>query len=229
MMFDMSFSTTKPIADMLHRPAAESKDGVNAVEWGEDETFKYGNNQTANSRSIMAAWALASVMLVGSNVSASAYSGVSIPFPHSKQALLRGSRDLFESNWPDNGASIPQADAILSDLGRLVDGWSGPESKAPSENVRQDVTKVLSALSLTDDNLPEVEVDDDDGSVTLVWPISDDEILTIDFTGSGKAFCTYTHRDSRHSQFKSISADNDLALTAFLDSLNLEGLDLITA
>ncbi|MHA6288090.1 hypothetical protein [Maricaulis sp. CAU 1757] len=57
----------------------------------------------------------------------------------------------------------------LKDLGRLVDGWAGEGSLAPSEAILLELETVAVGAIPNDCALPEVEVEDDTGAVTLRW------------------------------------------------------------
>jgi hypothetical protein len=54
------------------------------------------------------------------------------------------------------------------DLERLADGWCGEGSAAPSESVFSDLDRLLEALP-ENTTVPQVEVDQDTGAVTLRW------------------------------------------------------------
>jgi hypothetical protein len=57
---------------------------------------------------------------------------------------------------------------ILKMLGRLKDGWAGPGSRRPSEDVLKNLQAVVSLLP-GDTKGPDVDVDEEDGDVTLRW------------------------------------------------------------
>ena len=59
-------------------------------------------------------------------------------------------------------------DAICSALERLKDGWSGPSSIAPASSAITDLNKLLPAIP-AEAAVPEVEVDEAQGDITLRW------------------------------------------------------------
>ncbi|WP_313602469.1 hypothetical protein [Rhizobium sp.] len=75
---------------------------------------------------------------------------------------------------------------IVHDLSRLVDGWAGTDSVAPSYPVLLDLLSVSSLIpaSIVE---PETEVDPDDGSVILRWFNEDaSESFSLTFLGKGE-------------------------------------------
>lgn len=103
----------------------------------------------------------------------------------------------LQENYPAAGirkapvvsqASVSPIEAIVIRIARLQPGWGGEQSVIPSENVQADLIKFASYLpaNLT---APEVEVDPEDGSVTLIWersPLREGTFAVV-FTGSGFA------------------------------------------
>jgi hypothetical protein len=83
----------------------------------------------------------------------------------------------------DDGATAPvvdsvrpddwsvEADRIVRDLGRLQSGWAGPNSCAPLAQAIDDFEIVANMLP-PNTAAPLVEVDDDDGYITLRWRAS---------------------------------------------------------
>ncbi len=57
---------------------------------------------------------------------------------------------------------------VLTELGRLQDGWAGVGSVSPSSDVLRDVEHVIAALD-QEIETPQFEIDPDDGSVTMFW------------------------------------------------------------
>ena len=80
--------------------------------------------------------------------------------------------------------------SILQDLVRIENGWSGPNSLAPSEEIVRDVEKLLNSVVLDSDEEIDVQVDED-GSVTIYLKKYDDRTLSLDISGDNKVQCTY--------------------------------------
>jgi hypothetical protein len=57
---------------------------------------------------------------------------------------------------------------MLTELGRLQDGWAGVGSISPSSDILRDVEHVIAALD-QEIETPEFEIDPDDGCVTMFW------------------------------------------------------------
>ena len=99
---------------------------------------------------------------------------------------------FFEGFREDNLAgvinyktSVFSLEAVVVQLARLREGWAGPETVAPSEAILQDIL-VVSPYLPPNVPAPVVEVDPDDGCVTLVWKSDNTEqcFATV-FSGSG--------------------------------------------
>lgn len=65
-------------------------------------------------------------------------------------------------------AFVRGMDRIIQSLGRLQDGWNGDESRAPNEATVSQVQALLGVIP-PKASLPDVEVEEDTGSVTLRW------------------------------------------------------------
>lgn len=76
-------------------------------------------------------------------------------------------RDDFDEARPINGGMV----ALIADLYNIEDGWNGPDSRAPSEEVKSDLCTLALYVDL-DVREPDVEVDED-GSVSLRWENSE--------------------------------------------------------
>jgi hypothetical protein len=64
---------------------------------------------------------------------------------------------------------LGELERLQRDLDRLQDGWAGPGSRAPSDKAKRNVERLLSILPDIA-HVPEVEVDEDGGDITLRWP-----------------------------------------------------------
>jgi hypothetical protein len=59
-------------------------------------------------------------------------------------------------------------DRILKELGRLTDGWAGPDSRAPGKQAQDNIQRV-GVLFPANTLPPGLEVDPDDGEIVLTW------------------------------------------------------------
>jgi hypothetical protein len=93
---------------------------------------------------------------------------------------------------PRPAAQKNTTEAMVRRLGRLRDGWAGAGTKAPTERTLNDVEIFLSCLP-SKRREPELEVDQDDGSVTMRW-ISNDSSRSISavFAGLGHVVIVYS-------------------------------------
>jgi hypothetical protein len=84
------------------------------------------------------------------------------------------------------------AEDIVSELGRLTHGWAGPGTVPPSEEVVNDIERVVGCLSPTV-RRPSVEVDDETGHVTLSW-LSEDQrrMFSLLFAGNDEVIGSFT-------------------------------------
>jgi hypothetical protein len=64
------------------------------------------------------------------------------------------------------------ADKIVGELGRIKDGWAGPDTVAPSKAVLDDVETVAMRLP-SNLKMPAIDVDEEDGSVAIRWLAED--------------------------------------------------------
>lgn len=86
---------------------------------------------------------------------------------------------------------IGRMEKIQRDLERLRDGWSGPGTKAPSEQTLTDFYRLVGAMPAAI-RTPEVEVDDETGYITLRWS-SQTIGLSFVLRGTGKALLVRTN------------------------------------
>lgn len=169
----------------------------------------YGNPRTDRAAGVFGALAVASSVLVGSCVGmpiASAAMSTSAPL---RIAFVQSSRE----GW---GARQSVADSIIGDLGRLVDGWDGANSIAPSSAIIDDLAIVLAIVDITDANAPEVHVDSD-GSTSLVWLLSDERLVSLEFFGKGDVLVTAADEDPAKSFSRKFAVRDDVSIAMALE------------
>nr|WP_295888660.1 hypothetical protein [uncultured Devosia sp.] len=120
---------------------------------------------------------------------------------------------IFQSQREGASAQESVADGILGDLGRLVDGWNGQGTVAPSAAVQADVADVLSVINLAE--APEVHVDDD-GVTSLIWMV-DERLASLEFFGNGKVVCTIADPDPAESWSKKYDVTDDVGIVGSLE------------
>jgi hypothetical protein len=81
---------------------------------------------------------------------------------------------------------------ITSELLSLNEQWAGRVAVAPSLTVCEDIAQTLRAIG-SRVRTPEIEVDDGDGSVALLWG-NEDETFALTFLGDGRVFGTIEPR-----------------------------------
>lgn len=94
------------------------------------------------------------------------------------------------------------AENLVRELGRLVSGWDGPDSVAPSERVLLDIQQVAASFPSTT-RAPEAEVDPDDGTVILRW-LNEGATRSFSLTFMGKGSVTgfYSAENSAEPAWK---------------------------
>jgi hypothetical protein len=113
-------------------------------------------------------------------------------------------------------------------LGRMVDGWAGPGSVAPTTEILEEVQEFTPILPLRT-RIPEIEVEPGDGEVKLAWRASSQpRSLAVAFSGDGVARVLQANLDEpvEHSLveiqiYKAEASDIALVLSA------LENCDLL--
>ena len=108
-------------------------------------------------------------------------------------------------------------ESILNELHSLKDGWSGPESIAPSVGICEDVKKLLRILKPKSSKNFDLW-GDDSGAITFFWHISSDVLLSIDIYGDGKARCTYTSSKRGKSEYGDFDLSNHKLVSNFVSS-----------
>ena len=108
-------------------------------------------------------------------------------------------------------------ETILSELGRLEDGWSGHGSIAPTDQIIKDVSAILRTLKLKSKENLDVQVDDD-GRVTFFWLINPEELLSVDIYGDRKVRCNYSPENFEDSESKIFDIDDHRHIYNFIDS-----------
>ena len=108
-------------------------------------------------------------------------------------------------------------ESILGELRNLKNGWSGPESIAPSTEICEDVNKFLRILKPKSSKNFDLW-GDDDGTITFFWQISDDILFSVDIYGDGIARCTYTPGKTGKSEFGDFDFSDKHLISDFVNS-----------
>jgi hypothetical protein len=98
-----------------------------------------------------------------------------------------------DTTWPDT------ADEIVTEIGRLPQGWAGPASVVPSTDTLDDIGHVIGYLP-PNFRRPLIEIDEDEGDVTLSWMSADQRrMFSLHFHGTHNVIGSYTSLDSGES------------------------------
>lgn len=114
----------------------------------------------------------------------------------------------------------------VRNLGRLRDGWAGPDSHAPSTTTINDIVLVLfTTVSIIRNVEPDVEVDPDTGSVSLRWYDAErNNSLTISFFGAGKVIATHSSLEAPGLGAREFSTRRIGELLSFLTESGIENI-----
>ena len=122
----------------------------------------------------------------------------------------------FESPIFSHAEAI--TNSIVYDLVRIEDGWSGLESKGPSDEIIRDVGIVLNNIISISDEEVDVQVDED-GSVTIYLKISGDKTLSFDISGNNKVQCTYVTSNFADTKSEIFKISDFELIVNFIDSV----------
>lgn len=112
-------------------------------------------------------------------------------------------------------------DRVVAELEKLSDGWAGEGSLAPTPATIQDVDLVLSALPASS-IMPDIEVDDDDGVVTLRWMTTQQtKSCALVFRGDGRVTGVFSTIDPPRSTAWSANVRDDTKIAIALDELSV--------
>lgn len=127
-----------------------------------------------------------------------------------KANSFRGGREEFSArlNQWSSGSHPGMAQKVVRELGRLTDGWAGPDSVAPSANILRDIQLVASSLP-SSTRTPDAEVDPDDGSVVLRW-MQEGALrsFSLTFVGQGGVTGFYSADDSSDPAWRLKASDS---------------------
>ncbi|VVT14839.1 hypothetical protein [Hoeflea sp. EC-HK425] len=102
---------------------------------------------------------------------------------------------------------------IVSELGRLKEGWAGEGSAAPKSSIGRDILTVYPQI---DARNPDVEIDDETGNVSFRWFGRDAlSAVTMNFIGEGKIVVTYTRVSVEGSKFEEFNSAQLQAISAY--------------
>jgi hypothetical protein len=100
-----------------------------------------------------------------------------------------GYSDSFVVLAPLRGATTTSAvsDRIVSELGRIKDGWAGEGTVAPAAQTISDVEMAVERIPVSA-KMPAIEIDEEDGTVALRWVAEDrSSSFSLVFRGNGRA------------------------------------------
>jgi hypothetical protein len=132
--------------------------------------------------------------------------------------------DTFDASEPaalqallDSPQKPTVAEQISSSLGRLKDNWAGPGSVAPTDKIIQQVSSVVGHLpSLS--KMPSIEVEDDDGTVSLRWVALDrKKSFSLVFRGKGRVTAIFATAEPPASKAWSAEVTDEISLAGKLD------------
>lgn len=130
---------------------------------------------------------------------------------------VSGSHLTFYGDWEG------PLELAIHELGRLPDGWAGAGSKAPSSAILLDLQS-LNALLPAGVPSPEVEVDQDDGFVSLRWfDNAAANSLTISFFGGHRIIVTFSSLEGNDRPARELNVRESREVTSVL-SENFESL-----
>lgn len=115
---------------------------------------------------------------------------------------------------------------LVRNIGRLKDGWAGPDSRAPSSTVTDDILRILFSTNiLVRGAEPEIEVEADYGFVSLRWFDADHQnSLTITFYGGGRIIATYSSLVAPRLGAREFSTQDIGELSSFLSETSIENI-----
>lgn len=119
------------------------------------------------------------------------------------------------------------SERVVRELGRIKDGWAGENSKAPAQQILDDIELALNRLP-PDASSPLIEIDEEDGVVALRW-IAEDRLrsFSLVFTGNERVVCIQAHVQPPRSDSLALDVREDIPLTALLEEPSIR--ELITA
>jgi hypothetical protein len=99
--------------------------------------------------------------------------------------LTTDSPTKLEITWRWGSASTSTVgDRIVSELGRIKDGWAGEGTVAPTNQIVTDVESAIERLPVFA-KMPAIEIDEEDGTVALRWLAQDrNSSLSLVFRGN---------------------------------------------
>lgn len=98
-------------------------------------------------------------------------------------------RQRASSGWFD------KLDKIITELGRLKNGWDGDSAPAPSQSLLNQMERALRALP-HETSEPSIEVDPSDGSVAVRWWADDhNSAFSLNFTGNERVYGVFSSID----------------------------------
>ena len=138
---------------------------------------------------------------------------------HNLASLLNISSNAIQKivDKPQTSPAPIAVDKIIIFLERLVDGWAGEESVAPKESAIRDLLAISYFLPPSS-RMPEIEVDPDDGGVSLIWTaINKRRSFALIFNGNNKVVGTMACLDGYRYIPWSHFADQEVRISIELE------------
>lgn len=110
---------------------------------------------------------------------------------------------------------------LLIELGRLIDGWAGPGTIAPSLKIMRDIEEVVPLIQSIA-RPPAVEVDEGDGYVTLRWTSPNGDTFVLIFNGKQEVIGVHTPNLGQGSNWK--CKREERSLLERLDDIEVTGI-----
>lgn len=113
---------------------------------------------------------------------------------------------------------------LTARLGRLQPGWAGPGSAAPNDSMLRDLLTVSYAVP-PGALAPDVEVDPDDGAITLLWTSYPRQAsFALIFNGGARVLGVLAARDGTDYEPWALSVERERELAYKLESDDLLGI-----
>lgn len=118
----------------------------------------------------------------------------------------------WQSEWHKN------VDSIILRLGKLTDGWAGEDTRAPTSKIIDIAQNLLNLLPATT-QLPEVEVDEEFGSINFSWSNSEySQTFSLSIPNEKTVIGVVSCLSQRYPESWKFSANDDMKMKEMLES-----------
>jgi hypothetical protein len=159
-------------------------------------------------------------LIVGSHILSTRRLGLT---PHDR-SLTFGSEFKnhlsYEKSQTHASSWIGPLSHIIQEVGRVPDGWAGENTKGPSSSILRDFVSLEASLPAKV-SPPQVEIDPDEGYVSLRWfDASHKNSITVTFFGNFKLIVTFSSLEGRDKPARelNIGITRDLHELSFIMS-----------